>query len=336
MTINVYLLYESRKDFVSANHHKLPGDLVKLIKPERFLEADNGIADVVMDIKKTPFAVKVFALNGNKKWITQIAGDRNAIVWNITDGYEYFIGSNVPAACSVLRKPFVGSNSYVQMLCQNKHHLKSVLTPYGVRTPQWHCVDRKSQIANWGNFPCFVKPASFDNSIGDALNYPVCQSITEVERNVASFLVAGVKNVLIEEYMSGAEFTVCCAQGRQWFFECLEVGYGSEENFFTSTTKEVKDTYQPVSNSTDRDELIRISTMIIDAIGIDDYCRIDFRKSSSGEISFLEVNTAPFLSSTAFDHLAARYFKNRRHEMYEAIIGNAFSRKTGSSRLAML
>jgi D-alanine-D-alanine ligase len=336
MTINIYLLYESRKDFITANRNKLPEDLVKSIKPERFLEADNGIADAILDIKKTPFKVKPFKLDGTKKWITQVNNDPMAIVWNITDGYEYFIGSNVPATCSVLKKPFVGSNSYIQILCQNKHHLKSVLTPYGVKTPVWSCVDKNAQMNGWAHFPCFVKPSSFDNSIGDTLNYPICKNVGEIDRNVTSFLSAGVKNVLIEEFMQGAEYTVCCVQGKRWFFECLEVEYGAGEEFFTSATKEVKSTYTAVTSQTDRDELVRVAALIIDAIGIDDYCRIDFRKNSSGEICFLEVNTAPFLSSAAFDHLASTNFNGRRHEMYEAVIGNAFTRKTGASRLAML
>jgi len=330
MDIHLYVLYESRDEWLKANRSKLEPELTNTLRIDKFLESDKDLTPVFLDISKAISSAKICSIEQKKLWFDQIIKDPKAIVWNITDGYEYFVGANIPAFCTVLKRSFIGSKSYVQMMCQNKHHLKSALSPYGINTAQWRVISEVNELKGWDVFPCFIKPASFDNSIGiggSKLSSPICNNPDELKQNILSLIDDGIRNVLVEQFLPGNEYTVCCIHASDWKFECLGVYYDDDENFFSSTTKEKKDTYKKLEDQRISDKLISLSYKIIEKIGIEDYCRIDFREDASGNISFLEVNTAPFLNSRSFKFFANSHYAGSRADLFKDIIVHSYARK---------
>jgi D-ala D-ala ligase C-terminus len=325
----VFAVYESRETWI----HRHPG--LAGIGLERFLEHEECIQEIADEARQAglDFRDRCYSPSELSSLIDEIRATPAPLLWNLTDGYEIFAGSNLPALARLLNIPHLGSGSYAQMLCQNKHHLKAVAAACGIPVPKGIC---KSRDDLSGEFlpedlkpPFFVKPARLDNGIGDAISSPLCPTLADAKTTIGSIMAAGINDILVEEFLPGPEFTVIAVHGGTWIQDCIRIEYG-DAPYFSSTAKDSESYRCAMTSDAERRLMERHASRLARQIGLQDYYRVDFRTDASGLPRLLEVNSSPFLVSRFFEEISLRHFGSRA-AMIRAIVHQSLQRQASIS-----
>lgn len=295
----------------------------------RFLEDEEAIQEIANLLKASEFNVQMVEINTNDvmEAIRNASKDCCCIIWNLTDGGNMFKGSNIPALACLYEIPYIGSNSYAQMLAQNKQHMKTIVHSFGIETARGINVQSSDDNDLKLNFdpPYFIKPTCFDNSIGDCLTYPICHTEEDVKKALNKLFLSGFEEVIIEEYLPGNEYSVVLLNDGNWVATCVKIAYPSTD-YWSSKSKDTRE--YTISNASIliADQLIEKSIMIANKLQIHDYFRVDYRCDSQGKAKFLEINTTPFLMCLSYKHLAKLHFETMRIMLKRMII-NSFMRQ---------
>ncbi len=104
---------------------------------------------------------------------------------------------------------------------------------------------------------------------------------------------------VIEEYVGGREFSIGVIEGKALPIIEIITGEGEfydYENKYNGSTKEVCPA--PLSELEER-EMKGYAEMSAKALGLSEYCRIDFLMDKEGKVYFLEANTLPGMTPTS-------------------------------------
>jgi len=138
-----------------------------------------------------------------------VAGERWDLVFNIAEGVAGFgRESQVPALLEAYAIPYTFSDPLVCALTLHKGMAKHVARGYGVPTPDFALVTTLADVAAITlPFPLFVKPVAEGTSKGVTARSLVTSRAALLE--VCAELLAEYREpVLVEEFLSGREFTV--------------------------------------------------------------------------------------------------------------------------------
>jgi D-alanine-D-alanine ligase len=124
---------------------------------------------------------------------------------------------HVPAMLEALGLPYSGSSPQTLTICYDKSLVRSVAMSIGVPTPREFCVlprvddaaalDQKLSLHNF-QFPLFVKPQFGDGSAGITVD-SLCGSIDALKARIEALDAEFPrKPILVQEYLTGAEFSV--------------------------------------------------------------------------------------------------------------------------------
>jgi D-alanine-D-alanine ligase len=149
-------------------------------------------------------------IGGVQALVARLArGDRWDLVFNIAEGM-YGIGreSQIPALLDAHRIPYTFSDPLVNALTLHKALAKRVLRDLGLPTAPFALIEQVSDLDGIDlDYPLFAKPVAEGTSKGidrDAL----ARSPAALRAAVARLLARYHQPVLVEEYLSGREFTV--------------------------------------------------------------------------------------------------------------------------------
>ena len=138
-----------------------------------------------------------------------VAGERWDLVFNIAEGVAGFgRESQVPALLEAFGLPYTFSDPLVCALTLHKGMAKQVARGHGVPTPDFALVATLAEAAAVTlPFPLFVKPVAEGTSKGVSAKSLVTSRAALLE--VCAELLAEYREpVLVEEFLSGREFTV--------------------------------------------------------------------------------------------------------------------------------
>jgi D-alanine-D-alanine ligase len=138
-----------------------------------------------------------------------VAGERWDLVFNIAEGVAGFgRESQVPALLEAYEIPYTFSDPLVCALTLHKGMAKQVARGCGVPTPDFALVTSPAEAAAVDlPFPLFVKPVAEGTSKGVTAKSLVTSRAALVE--ICAELLAEYREpVLVEEFLSGREFTV--------------------------------------------------------------------------------------------------------------------------------
>lgn len=138
-----------------------------------------------------------------------VAGERWDLVFNIAEGVAGFgRESQVPALLEAYAIPYTFSDPLVCALTLHKGMAKQVARGHGVPTPDFALVATPAEAAAVTlPFPLFVKPVAEGTSKGVTARSLVTSRAALIE--VCAELLAEYREpVLVEEFLSGREFTV--------------------------------------------------------------------------------------------------------------------------------
>jgi D-alanine--D-alanine ligase len=215
---------------------------------------------------------------------------------NLCEGYlEWSVPSiDVIYTLELLNLPYTGPN--MQLYDPSKELMKYVAYCANVKTPTYQIIKSKDDIKNINlNFPLFIKPAKAGDSLGIDKNSLV-KNLNELENQV-QILLNDFDEILIEEYISGREFTVMVvANSDGKTCKALEpVEYIFPENYkfktYTLKTSELHtDANQPIQDKSIVALLKESAENIFKTFNGVGYSRLDFRMNEKGELFFLEIN----------------------------------------------
>lgn len=218
---------------------------------------------------------------------------------NLCEGYlEWEVPSiDVIHTLELLNLPFTGPSS--NLYDPPKPLMKYVSYCEGVKTPAYVLVQQPEDLKGIGvqlKYPLFVKPAKAGDSLGIDENSCVH---TEAElRQKVEELLPEYGELLVEEYISGREFTVLVAANAYpeqscTVFKPVEYVFPPNRSFKTYALKTSElhpDCNVPCEDTVLEIELKMAAERIFNAFNGVGYARLDFRVNEKKEIYFLEIN----------------------------------------------
>ncbi len=195
---------------------------------------------------------------------------------------------------------YTGSKVLASAICMDKSMSKILFNHYGVQTPPWFSIDKKSanseavaaMIEKKFGFPAVIKP----NDQGSTVGLTVCRDSARVEEALSLSFEYSNRTV-IEKYIPGREMTVAILEDKA--LPVLEIKpknglYDYESKYTSGMSEYVVPADIPAEAARKMQEQ---SLLAFNALGCEVYGRADFRVDDNFEPWCLEVNSLPGMTS---------------------------------------
>lgn len=285
---------------------------------------------------------EVVKLGGDRDLVDRLRQRPVDIVFNIAEGFE---GRNreahIPALLEFLGIPYTGSDPLTLSITLDKSMAKRVALSEGIPTPRFRKAERIEDLEGVDlRYPLFVKPCYEGSSKGIRLDSKVMDHRSLVEK-VGWLLKTYRSPVLVEEFVSGPEFTVgVLGNDAPSVLGIMEIeirGTRSDEAVYSLEVKReweerVRYHCPPAIDRVLRRKIEEVALKTYRILGCRDVSRIDVRVGEDGEAYLLEVNPLPGLSPVygdlpimarkmgwSYDELVGTIFRHalRRYGMAE-------------------
>ena len=227
------------------------------------------------------------------------------VVFNVAEGLAgRGREAQVPAILNFLGIPFTGSDETTMCIAMDKALCKRLAASHGVSTPSYSLFKSGDSLPE-GNltFPVIVKPNTEGSSKGIS-NYSIVNDEDSLRRLLGEKINVYKQDMLLEEYISGREFTVgILGNGNDIkVFSPMEIifndinhsiySYDVKRNF----KQHVRYRCPPDIRDALMEEIENTAKKIYCFLECRDMARIDFRLSAEGQLYFIELNPLPGLA----------------------------------------
>ena len=262
--------------------------------PETIIAISNALArqgHIVVHLEATPDLPRVLA-----------EADVD-MIFNIAEGVE---GRNresqVPALCELLGIPYTGSDSATLAIALDKALCKKVLSQHDILTPKFMVMETgRERLDPVLAFPLIVKPNAEGSSkgIGTA---SVCDNEDELRQIVVDILDKYKQPALVEEYITGREFTVgLVGNKRPRVLPAMEIKFKNKKNnrpVYDYVVKQEWEKHVEYKCPAELEDSLaknieRIAKATFQALDCRDFARIDIRVDDQGKVYVFEVNPLP-------------------------------------------
>lgn len=246
--------------------------------------------------------VDAHGLDAGQDWMDQLWALAPARVFIMLHGSGGEDGV-VQGALQSMGLPYTGSGVLASALAMDKMRCKQLWSGIGLPTPAFEILSGDSHwprvLESLGGC-VMVKPASEGSSLGmSKANSP--------DRLRAAWELARQHdaNVLAEQWLSGAEYTVAILNGRALPTIKLE----TEREFYDYQAKYIADDTRylcPCGLSVEREAAIQaLALKAYQSLGCRGWGRVDVMADADGEFYVLEVNTVPGMTDHSLVPMAA-------------------------------
>lgn len=258
------------------------------------------------------------------------------IVFNISEGVS---GRNresqVPVLLELAGIPFVGSDALTLGLTLDKVMAKKIFIAEGIPTPRFLEIRSAEELVHTDHckFPLIVKPRFEGSSKGLTENSRV-QNIEELKKQVEYITAAYKQPALVEEFISGQEFTVVViGNEKPEAMPAVQIkidGRLQLNDRFYTFARIKSDRLEYICPAKISQELKKkIADLAVKAyksVDCQDFGRVDFRVDSDGKPYVLEINPLPSLSTEDVFPLVAKEIGLTYNQIMARIIDTAFKR----------
>ncbi len=318
------------------------------------LEADDEFAE--WDDPQTIDAVEhalsalgeVVRLEATEDFPERLRDARPDIVFNMVEGLG---GANrealVPAICEFYGIPYSGSDAFTLALCLDKARTKEILSYHRIPTAAFQVVHHIDDLAALRRlaYPLFAKPLHEGSSKG-ITERNLCRTTTELDAQVGFLLERYHQPVLVEEFLSGDEFT-CAVLGNGAAAQVLPIVgidfgalppgalpiYGFEAKWLWDRPDNPLRIFAcpaPIDDEL-RQQIERVSLAAYRVLGCRDWSRVDVRLDAAGVPNVVEVNPLPGMLPDPADNScfpkAARAAGMTYDELIQTCLLNAAERQ---------
>lgn len=230
------------------------------------------------------------------------------------------IGENgkLQALLTLNNIPYTGSEYDGCYLSMNKNISKIIAMHNGIKTARWSI----NELEKGMNFPCVVKPVSCGSSIG----ITIVNNMAELYKALSAAREYD-SEVMIEEYISGREFSVGILDDKALPPIKIVVTngfYDYKNKYQQGLTQEICPADVDVKLS---QSLQDIALKMHKLLHLSYYSRIDFIVTKNNEIYFLEANSLPGMTPTSLLPQEARAVGIDYNELCNKIAINALLKK---------
>ena len=227
---------------------------------------------------------------------------------------------------------FVGSSAKSSRLSFSKIASKRVFKENNIKTPKFLSLNKNEVsdlnervekiIAEFGKEKVVVKASESGSSFG----VYICNSVDELVSRIKNAFEIG-DEVLVEEYISGKEFTCGVLERAKGNIEPLPiVEIIPQKEFFDFEAKyenAVKEICPAViSDKNLVNEIQETTVKVHKALGLSDYSRTDFIFNEENGLYALEVNTLPGMTETSLYPQELRAAGIKLGDFLDIVIGN--------------
>lgn len=244
-----------------------------------------------------------------KEFLKNIMKHQNDVVLSIWSGVHSKSRKGlIPAICESYGIKYVGSDCYVQILCQDKALTKEYCKKFNISTPRYVVVSKRNFPADISQLklPLVIKPLDEGGSIGISTNNLV-RSYSDALGKCRE-LLKYYDNLLIEEYIDGYELCVILFGNRSEIkvkgASMLKIGettYLKDFIWGYESKKETNPSTKVVSVDAGylvtEEDWIKFENLFFE-LGKVDLIRIDGRINENG-FQLIELSPDPHIGSSA-------------------------------------
>jgi len=304
--------------------------------PDANAEFDHpSTIDVIAQaIEKCGFKVKKIGnVNHLLEKIDKLGVD---IVFNISEGiFGRNRESQVPVLLEMADIPFVGADALTSGLTLDKVIAKKIFIAEGIPTPKFFEVKTVDSLVNADHlkFPLIVKPRFEGSSKGLTDNSRVANK-DELKKQVEYVINTYKQPALIEEFISGQEFTVAIVgNDSPEVMPIVQIKIDGRlklnDKFYTFAriTSDRLEYICPARINKDlKKKISNLALKSYNAVECRDFGRVDFRVDKEGRPYVLEINPLPSLSTEDVFMVVAKEVGISYEEMIGKILNSALKR----------
>lgn len=273
------------------------------------------VESVASSLEKGGHNIRV--IEGNKNVIEAlqnfmprvISGESPGMVFNMAYGIQgrsrY---THIPALLEMMGIPYLGSSPSGHAIALDKVLSKIIFLRNNLPTAKYRVISSIDEDFNDINyFPLIVKPRNEAVSMGMKI---VNNTIELIE--AAKPMLEEQQQVFAEEFIPGREFAIGVL-GNGNMIETLpivEIDLNGDPNAiqtYDDKTTAPKDKICPAPLQKELEEkLIQLTKDSFNALGLNDFARVDFRVSEKGEIYILEINSMASLGKSGSFYYASK------------------------------
>jgi len=232
------------------------------------------------------------------------------VVFNLLEEFhdKAIYDTHVVGYLELLKVPYTGCNARGLLIARDKALSKKVLGYHRIRSPKFFVAQRHHKVRKPKalDYPLIVKTLVLEGSEGIAQASVVHDDKELIER-VKFVHEKLLVDAIVEQYIDGRElYSAVLGNGKLTVLPTWEIVLDKlpEESYRIATRKAKWDVdYQKkhgieltrareLTEAVER-QIASISRRICRRLGIDGYCRIDFRLAKDGQLFFLEANPNP-------------------------------------------
>lgn len=207
-------------------------------------------------------------------------------------------------------------------LGMNKNLCKLIAAQNGVKTAESETKSYAEFRQNGTKipFPYVIKPVSDGSSVGVFIinDSEDLKNVTYPDKNV---------EILIERFIAGRELTVMCLNGKSSVVTELKPKtgfYDYKAKYTTGATEHVLPAQIPENV---KNTCLKYASIMHNALGCNTLSRSDFRYNEKDGVVFLEINTAPGMTSLSLVPEQAKYIGISYADLCDTLVKNATYRK---------
>ena len=253
----------------------------------------------------------VLMIEANEGAYQKLLENRPDFAFNMSEGlFGVSREAQIPAMLEMLRIPYLGSDPLTLSVCLDKARAKEILSYYRIPTAPFSVIRSMGEFPRDSiplKFPAIVKPLHEGSSKG-IYNSCVVSNSSELKREVKIILESYNQPALVEEFLSGREFTVALLGNGENVrtlpiveikFDALPQGmnhiYSYEAKWIWDTTENPLEIFQcPAELDADlQHEIVTICKDAYKVLNCRDWSRIDVRLDGDGKPHILEINPLP-------------------------------------------
>jgi len=268
--------------------------------PENSYPPNRNATDVDLSFMEPEYNVITYYLTlmNYEQIINNIDKDKSVVV-NLCDGYEELndVGISVVKLLEEKKIIFTGCSS------NNFFWGKSKIKKYNVSTPKSITVNLKNVKNIWMlqkglHYPLIIKPSNFMSGGSEGITLEsVVQNALELSDRIDKYVVK-YKEIVIEEFIHGREFTVLAMQNidinqEPIVLEPIECVFENGETFkhFAMKWKNEKQVYHCEKvNHELGNKIMKFCQNLFKTFELDGYVRFDLRMNKDGCLYVIDVN----------------------------------------------
>lgn len=268
--------------------------------------------------------VDAFGVDTKGNWLAQFLTEKVDRVFIVLHGRGGEDGC-IQGLLETLKIPYTGSGVLASALAMDKLRTKQIWSSFGLPTPKYAVLATQQdceQVADRLGFPLIVKPSHEGSSVGMA-------KVDNLEELIDAWRKALVydKEVLVEEWITGAEFTISMVDD-----EVLPaIRLGTTHSFYDYDAKYLAvDTVYQIPCGLDaqkEDELKALVKKSCQLINIEGWGRVDVMQNQQGDFYLLEVNTAPGMTDHSLVPMAARAIGMNYQQLVLTVLGTTLEQE---------